>query len=85
MGFTKEELKKAEQNGRVTDTIDRIQWKKLMTDLLKRKNKFLSAGEIRDALKATNVVYVHLRYHRMNGTLKARTVDGKIYYGLKEW
>ena len=85
MGISIEDMKKAVENGKVADSIERIRWKKLITEMMKRESRFLSAGEIRKYLKASSHVYTQLSYLKKSGFLDMKVLDGRAYYGLKEW
>lgn len=85
MGFTKDEMEKAERNGKVENHIKRNKWKEPITNILKKQNKFLNAKEIRELLKAKDHIYQHLHYLKLSGSLATKIVDNKVYYGLKEW
>ena len=85
MSITKEDMKKAEEGGKVSDSVERIRWKKLITDMLKEKGNFLTAMEIRESLKASTHVYSQIHYLKKSETLKMKVLNGSVYYGLKEW
>lgn len=85
MALTIKEIRKAEKNGRLQKSLKYKRWKKPITELLQKENKFLSAGEIRNSLGVNSHIYPHLRYLKISGSLAAKIVDNKVYYGLKEW
>lgn len=85
MALTFKEVKKAEKNGRLQESIEHKRWKKPITELLEKEKKFLSAGEIRNSLGVNSHIYPHIRYLKISGTLVTKIVDNKAYYGLKEW
>jgi len=85
VGITIDDMRKAEESGKVSDSPKRVGWKVLVSELLERENRFLSASEIRDALKASSHVYTQLSYLKKSGLLNMKVLDGKSYYGLKKW
>ena len=85
MGITIKEMENAEKSGRVTDSIKKIRWKSLITELLKKEKRFLTAGEIRESLKSNNHVYMQINYLKNSGILQMKAVDGKPHYGLAKW
>ena len=85
MGISIDEMKDAEKKGNTADSVKRIQWKKLVTELLEKERKFLSASEIRNSLGTNSHTYAQIYYLKKSGVLNMKVLAGKAYYGLKEW
>jgi len=81
MGLKIEEVNKLKEEGRVEFSKYKLVGSKLIK-LLKDKKEFLTKSEILNELKVSNPL---ISYYLRNKKIIRIYVDGKPYYGLKEW